>query len=72
MTKTYKIQVDCANCANLCEKAAGKVPGVENVVINFMLQKMVITYTEGADENAVCKAILKACRRIEPDFAIEL
>ncbi len=72
MTKTYKIEVDCANCANLCEIAANKVPGVENAAINFMTQKMVITYADGAEEKTVCKAILKACRKIEPDFEIAL
>ncbi len=29
MKKTYKIDVDCANCANLVEAAAAKVPGVD-------------------------------------------
>ena len=28
MKKTYKIEVDCANCANLMEEAAGKTEGV--------------------------------------------
>lgn len=72
MTKTYKIEVDCANCANLCEVAANKVPGVEKAAINFMTQKMTVTYADGAEEKTVCKAILKACRKIEPDFTIEL
>ena len=28
MKKTYKIEVDCANCANLMEDAARKTAGV--------------------------------------------
>ena len=28
MKKTYNIEVDCANCANLMEEAAGKTEGV--------------------------------------------
>ena len=28
MKKTYKIEVDCANCANLMEQAARKTPGI--------------------------------------------
>ena len=28
MKKTYKIEVDCANCANLMEEAARKTSGV--------------------------------------------
>ena len=29
MKKTYAIEVDCANCANLMEEAAGKTEGVD-------------------------------------------
>lgn len=34
MVKTYQIEVDCANCANLMEQAAKKVPGVANASVN--------------------------------------
>ena len=30
MNKTYKIEVDCANCANLMEDAARKIAGVQS------------------------------------------
>ena len=39
MKKTYKIEVDCANCANLMEDAAKKTAGVANATVNFMTQK---------------------------------
>lgn len=39
MKKTYEIEVDCANCAQLMEQAASKVEGVAKVVVNFMTQK---------------------------------
>ena len=71
MKKTYIIEVDCANCANLCEGAANKVEGVAMATINFMTQKMIIEFAEGVDEKKTLKAILKACRKIEPDFNIE-
>ncbi len=72
MTKTYKIEVDCANCANLCEIAVNKITSVKNATVNFMMQKMVVEFEEGADIASVCKAIVKACRKIEPDFEMEL
>ena len=72
MKKIYEIEVDCANCAILCEIAANKVLGVKNTSIHFMTQKTTIEFTEDADEKAVIKAILKACRKIEPDFSIAL
>ena len=46
MKKTYEIEVDCANCAQLMEQAASKVEGVAKVVVNFMIQKMIVEFTE--------------------------
>ncbi len=72
MKKTYKIEVDCANCANLMENTAKKVAGVENAVVNFMTQKMNVEFAEGSDPKAVMKDVLKACKKVEPDCDIEL
>lgn len=71
MKKTYKIEVDCANCANLMEEATRKTAGVAGATVNFMTQKMVVEFADGADERAVMKAVVKACKRIEPDCEIE-
>ena len=71
MTKTYKIEVDCANCANLMEAASKKVDGVENSSVNFMTQKMTLDFKDGYDEKSVMKKVLKACRKIEPECDIE-
>lgn len=70
MSKTYKIEVDCANCANLVEEAAKKVSGVKELSISFMTQKMKITFGDGVDEAAVMADVLKTARKIEPDFEI--
>lgn len=72
MKKTYKIEVDCANCANLMEDAAGKTEGVAAATVNFMTQKMIIEFEDGVDKDKVMKAVLKACRRVEPDCEIEI
>ncbi len=72
MKKTYKIEVDCANCANLMEETAGKIPGVAKATVNFMTQKMTVEFEEGADAKNVMKEVLKACRKVEPDCEIEL
>lgn len=71
MKKTYKIEVDCANCANLMEDAAKKTAGVADAAVNFMTQKIVIQFEEGQEPKAVMKNVLKACRKIEPDCEIE-
>ena len=70
MKKSYKIEVDCANCANLMEEAARKTDGVASATVNFMTQKMIVEFAEGADQ--VMQAVLKACRKVEPDCEIEL
>ena len=49
MKKTYKIEVDCANCANLMEDAARKTAGVQSATVNFTTQKMIVEFAEGAD-----------------------
>ena len=72
MKKTYKIEVDCANCANLMENTARKVSGVSSATVNFMTQKMVVEFEEGQDPKTVMKEVLKACRKVEPDCEIEI
>nr|WP_296011343.1 cation transporter [uncultured Blautia sp.] len=72
MKKTYKIEVDCANCANLMENETKKTEGVANAVVNFMTQKMIVEFEEGAEPKAVMKKVLKACKKVEPDCEIEL
>jgi|GEM_PF-14093 len=71
MKKTFKIEVDCANCANLVEQALKKQEGVKDVVVNFMTQKMKVDFEEDADVAAVTEKLRKEARRIEPDFEME-
>ena len=40
MKKSYKIEVDCANCANQMEDAAKKTPGVKDCTVSFMTPEM--------------------------------
>lgn len=72
MKKVYKIEVDCANCANLMEQATRKLEGVATATVNFMTQKITVEFQDGADPKAVMQNVLKACRKIEPDCEIEL
>ena len=72
MKKTYAIEVDCANCANLMEEATRKTGGVASATVNFMTQKMIVEFAEGADEKKTMKTVLKACKKVEPDCEIEL
>ena len=71
MKKTYSIEVDCANCANLMEQAAKKISGVADCTVNFMALKMTVDFEEGSVPEKVMKNVLKACRRVEPDCEID-
>lgn len=70
MKKTYKIDVDCANCANLMQETTKKVDGVADCVVNFMTLKMNVVFEEGADPKAVMPEVVKACKKVEPDCEV--
>ena len=72
MKKSYKIDVDCANCAAKMEEAAKKVEGVKNAAVNFMLLKMNVEFDEGADVKATMQNVLSACKKVEDDCEIFL
>ena len=58
MKKTYKIDVDCANCANKMEEAAKNTAGVKDATVNFMMLKMIVEFEDGQDPKAVMKDVL--------------
>ena len=64
MKKTYKIDVDCANCANKMEEAAKKTAGVKDATVNFMALKIIVEFEEGQDPKTVMKEVLKNCRKV--------
>lgn len=72
MKKTYNIEVDCANCANLMEEATKKTAGVKNAVVNFMTQRMIVEFEDGQEPKTVMADVLKACKKVESDCEIEL
>jgi len=70
MKKSFKIEVDCANCANLVEEEVKKVAGVKSANVVFMTQKMKIEFDDDADVEAVMKEVLRVGKKVEPDFEI--
>ena len=72
MKKTYKIDVDCANCANKMEAAAKNTDGVKDAVVNFMALKMIVEFEEGKEPASVMSDVVKACKKVEPDCEIFL
>lgn len=70
MKKSYKIYVDCANCANKMEEAANEVAGVKNALVNFMTLKMNVEFEDDVTpdtRNQVMDEVLKNCRKKADD-----
>lgn len=72
MKKVYRIEVDCANCANKMERAAAQTEGVAAATVNFMTQKLTVEFCEGAEEKAVMAKVVKNCRKVVSDGEILL
>ena len=72
MKKTYKIDVDCANCANKMEQAAKATAGVKEATVNFMMLKMIVEFEEGQEPKAVMEEVRRTCKKVEDDCEIFL
>ena len=72
MKKTYKIDVDCANCANKMEEAAQKTEGVRCATVNLMALKMIVEFEDGQDPKSVMEQVRKNCKKVEDDCEIYL
>ena len=70
MKKTYKIEVDCANCANKMENAIKKIEGIKDATINFLMMKLIVDFEENANQNEVMNEVLKKCKKIDRDCNI--
>ena len=69
MKKTYQIEVDCANCANLMEEATKKTEGVADAVVNFMTQKLTLEAAD-AEFDDVLQRVIDYTEEAEPDCEI--
>ena len=70
MKKTYKIDVDCAVCADKMEQAAKKTEGVKDCVVNFMTLKMKVEFEDGADIAEVMDHVRANCKKAESDCEV--
>lgn len=71
MKYKFKIKgLDCANCAGELERSLSKIEGIENVVINFMTEKMTIECEENYKEK-IMEDVKKVIKKEEPDVNIE-
>ena len=72
MKKSYKIDVDCAACAEKMEVAAKETEGVKDAVVSFMTLKMKVEFEDGADVKAVMEQVRANCKKVEDDCEVYL
>ena len=69
---TYRIDVDCANCAEKMENAANQTPGVKKATVNFMMLQMKVRFEQGEKPDEVMPRVRAACKKVEDDCEIFL
>lgn len=72
MKKTYKVEVDCANCAAKMEEAVKQTKGVKDAALSFMTLKLKVEFEDGVDAGAVMQEAYKNCKKVEDDCEIYL
>ena len=71
MKKSYKIEVDCANCAAKVENAVSKLPGVAKCTVSFMTQRLTLE-TDGEDQSHLVREIQRVGKKVDDDFEIHI
>lgn len=74
MKKVFSIKnIDCANCAAKIEDKINKINGVEEAVLNFMMEKLTVEFVADTDDEIlkVIEEIKKVVGKMEPDAVFE-
>ena len=74
MKRVFSIKnIDCANCAAKIEDKINKINGVEEAVLNFMMEKLTVEFIADTDDEIlkVIEEIKKVVGKIEPDAVFE-
>ena len=72
MKKTYKLEVDCAACAEKMQEAIKNTEGVKDATLSFMTLKCKVEFEDDVDPDAVMQEARKNCKKIEDDMEIYL
>jgi len=70
MKKTYKVDVDCAACAEKMQEAIKNTKGVKDATLSFMTLKCKVEFEDGVDPDAVIREARTNCKKIEDEFEI--
>ncbi|MDE5615103.1 MAG: cation transporter [Treponemataceae bacterium] len=72
MKKVFQLEgLDCANCAAKMERAIAKIDGVTSATVSFMTQRLTVE-ADDARFDDIMKAVVKTCKKVEPDCRIVL
>lgn len=72
MKKKIKLKdLDCANCAAKMENAIRGIAGVQDISVNFMMQKLTL---EAPDDrfDEILAEVVRVCAKVEPDCTLLL
>lgn len=70
MKKKFKMEnLDCANCAAKMEDGIKKIAGVNDAVMNFMMQKLTVDVEDEKFEE-IKEQMQAVCSKVEPDCRI--
>ncbi len=69
MKKTFKVEVDCANCAAKMEAAINKLDGVVKANISFMSQKLTLE-ADDAKFDEIVELAEKAMKKVDSDACL--
>ncbi|MCR5292408.1 MAG: cation transporter [Eubacterium sp.] len=73
MKKTYKVDVDCAACAEKMQDAIKNTKGVKDATLSFMTLKCKVEFEDDVtDFDAVMQEARKNCKKVEDDMEIYL
>ena len=72
MKKTYKVDVDCAACAEKMQEAIKNTEGIKDATLSFMTLKCKVEFEDGVDVDAIMQQARKNCKKIEDDMEIYL
>jgi copper chaperone CopZ len=70
MKKTYKINVDCASCAEKMQEAIKNTEGIKDATVSFMTLKCKVEFNDDVDYNKVIKEARNNCKKVESDCEI--
>ena len=69
MKRTFKFEIDCANCAAKVESAINKIDGVNQARVNFMTKKLILDAEDDKFES-VLKQAQEVAKKVDSDAEI--